>query len=93
MPTSRNLVRYVSPTGNDSNPGTLEEPWRTLAYALGRIYSPVRCSSCAAASTTRTSTTSTLHAGTEAKPITVARLPGENPVLVGSVSLNRPTTG
>lgn len=26
-------VYYVSPTGNDSNPGTQEKPWKTLAKA------------------------------------------------------------
>lgn len=25
---------YVSPTGNDSNPGTLEKPWRNLSHAI-----------------------------------------------------------
>jgi len=26
-------IYYVSPTGNDDNPGTAEEPWQTLAKA------------------------------------------------------------
>jgi F5/8 type C domain/Protein of unknown function (DUF1565) len=25
---------YVSPSGNDSNPGSFSEPWKTIAYAL-----------------------------------------------------------
>ena len=89
IPTSRNLVRYVSPTGNDQHRGTLEEPWRTLAYALGRIYAGqvlfVR-----GGEYHENLDHVTLHAGTEGKPITVLAYPDENPVLVGSLSLNRP---
>ena len=25
---------YISPNGNDSNPGTIDEPWKTFSYAL-----------------------------------------------------------
>ena len=28
---------YVAPTGNDSNPGTLSEPWRTIQHAAGAL--------------------------------------------------------
>jgi parallel beta-helix repeat protein len=28
---------YVATTGNDSNPGTMDQPWRTIQYAVGRI--------------------------------------------------------
>jgi hypothetical protein len=89
VPTSRNLVRYVSPTGNDHNRGTLEQPWRTLAYALGRVFQGqvlfVR-----GGEYHENLDHVRLHTGTAAKPITVLAYPGENPVLVGSVSLNRP---
>jgi len=29
---------YVSPTGNDTNPGTRALPWRTLAYAVQQLH-------------------------------------------------------
>src|SRR6266487_1507660 len=28
---------YVSPSGNDSNPGTINAPWKTLTYAGGQL--------------------------------------------------------
>jgi hypothetical protein len=38
VPTLPSLVRYVSPSGDDNNLGTVDKPWRTLTYALGRVY-------------------------------------------------------
>jgi hypothetical protein len=89
VPTDVAALRYVSPSGNDRNPGTLNRPWRTLGNALHRIYigqvlfvrggeyheniDHIR-----------------LHAGSAGRPITVLAYPGESPVLVGSVSLRRP---
>lgn len=29
---------YVSPTGADTNPGTLPQPWKTLTFAVGQIH-------------------------------------------------------
>jgi hypothetical protein len=90
VPSSPSKVRYVSPTGNDHNRGTLAHPWRTLAYALGRVYDGqvlfVR-----GGEYRENLDHVTLHTGKSSSPITVLAYPGENPVLVGSVSLNRPT--
>ena len=33
VPDSQPSVFYVSPTGDDSNPGTLNSPWRTIQHA------------------------------------------------------------
>ena len=33
-PTSGSINYYVSPTGSDSNPGTLMAPWKTLQHAV-----------------------------------------------------------
>ena len=30
-------ARFVSTSGNDTNPGTVNAPWRTIAYALSRL--------------------------------------------------------
>jgi hypothetical protein len=89
VPSDPSLQRYVSPKGKDSNPGTLHKPWRTLAYALHRIYFGqvlfIR------GGTYRENINRLrIHAGTAAHPITVLAYPGENPVLEGSLSLNRP---
>jgi len=31
---------YVAPTGNDSNPGPQERPWKSLAAVSGRAFAP-----------------------------------------------------
>jgi hypothetical protein len=89
IPTLPSLVRYVSPSGNDHGPGTLNAPWRTLAHALHTVYEGqvlfVR------GGTYREQIDHLrLHIGTPAAPITVLAYPGENPVLLGTVSLRRP---
>ncbi len=75
---------YVSPNGNDGNPGTLERPWRTISkaareafpgieiYIRGGIYNElveVRAS------------------GTEDKPIRFMAYSGEAPVIDGNHQL------
>jgi hypothetical protein len=89
LPTDTSLLRYVSPTGDDTGPGTIDRPWRTLAWAFHRVYEQqvlfVRDG------TYREAVHHVgLHDGTPDKPITVLAYPGENPVLAGTVSLNRP---
>ncbi|MDX6360571.1 MAG: hypothetical protein QOH37_3625 [Nocardioidaceae bacterium] len=90
VPTQAALARYVSPSGDDHNLGTVDKPWRTLTHALGRVYAGqvlfVR------GGTYREQIDHVrLHYGTPTAPITVLAYPGENPVLVGSLSLRRPT--
>jgi hypothetical protein len=90
VPVDQSLVRYVSPTGDDHNfAGTRERPWRTLKTAFKRLYAGqvlyVR-----GGSYHETIDHIHLHAGRADKPITVLAYPGENPVLVGSISLRRP---
>jgi hypothetical protein len=89
VPTQPSMVRYVSTTGSDKNPGTLDQPWRTLAHALHTVYDGqvlfVR------GGTYREQIDHLrLHTGTRDAPITVLAYPGENPVLVGTISLRRP---
>lgn len=89
VPTQPSLVRYVSPSGNDDNLGTLDAPWRTLSYALGRVYAGQVLFVRGGTYRERIDHVP-LHDGTPTKPITVLAYPGENPVLVGNVSLRRP---
>jgi parallel beta-helix repeat protein len=70
---------YVSPSGNDSNPGTLDSPWRTLqkaadtlvagdtVYVRDGIYARVDLK----------------HSGSPGKYITFQAYPGEHPILNG----------
>jgi hypothetical protein len=89
VPVSSKLVRYVSPTGDDDNLGTRDRPWRTLQWALSRVFAGqvlyVR-----GGSYHETIDRFHLHQGRPDKRITVLAYPGENPVLVGSISLHRP---
>jgi hypothetical protein len=90
VPTEPSMVRYVSPSGDDNSPGTLDRPWRTIAHALHTVYDGqvlfVR------GGTYREQIDHLrLHTGTRAAPITVLAYPGENPVLLGTISLRRPT--
>jgi hypothetical protein len=89
VPTNRSQLRYVSPQGHDNDPGTVGRPWRTLAYALHKIYQGqvlfVR-----GGRYRENIDRLQLHPGTADSPITVLAYPDENPVLVGSVSMSRP---
>jgi hypothetical protein len=89
VPVNERLIRYVSPTGDDGNLGTRDKPWRTLRQALGRMFAGevlyVR-----GGSYHEEIAHVVLHRGKPDKPITVMAYPGENPVLVGSISLRRP---
>jgi len=89
VPTRASLLRYVSPSGDNHGPGTFDQPWRTLSYALGRLYLGqvlfVR-----GGSYHEQIDHVRLHSGTSQAPITVLAYPGENPVLVGNISLLRP---
>lgn len=74
---------YLAPNGSDQNPGTLEQPWQTLAHGLknaapgdllylrGGTYYEHRI-------TVKVS-------GTDAAPITVQSYPGERAVIDGGV--------
>jgi hypothetical protein len=90
VPTLPSLVRYVSPSGDDNNLGTVDKPWRTLTYALGRVYAGQVLFVRGGTYRERIDHVR-LHFGTATDPITVLAYPDENPVLVGSLSLRRPT--
>jgi hypothetical protein len=89
VPSKPSLVRYVSPTGSDHDRGTLGQPWRTLGYALSRVYGGqvlfVR-----GGEYHENIDHVPLHVGKAESPVTVLAYPGENPVLIGSISLHRP---
>jgi hypothetical protein len=78
LPPSTGQTFYVSTTGNDSNPGTLAQPWRNVQKALNTLQPGQRA-------LVREGTYEQNHRwdrhGTAAAPVTVAAYPGERPVL------------
>ncbi|MEX2314557.1 MAG: DNRLRE domain-containing protein, partial [Thermomicrobiales bacterium] len=81
---------YLSPSGNDSNPGSQAAPWRTFTFALKQIEAGdtllVRGGTYVENAILNGS--STLAKGTSSSRITVRAYPGENPVLSGIVHLS-----
>lgn len=83
---------YVAPNGSDSNPGTIEQPWKTLNHALRQmdpgevlnvregLYSEnVHVSA------------SQITPGTAESPITIKAHPGETPEIRGLFWLTNPS--
>jgi len=86
-------VYYVSTTGNDSNPGTISQPWATwqkgfdeaeagdTVYFRGGTYRPASKTGTAVA--TINPTTGHGNSGTYSSPICFFNYPGEVPILDG----------
>ena len=76
-------VYYASPTGSDSNSGTIDQPWKTFNYAQGRL---------AAGDTLylrggtyfEGSAVTITRQGTAVAPITIQAYPGEEAVISGA---------
>jgi hypothetical protein len=70
---------YVAPSGNDSNPGTVGQPWRTLRFAVSRLRAGdtlwLRGGSYAE------SDIPIAVAGTSSAPISIRNHPGEVPTI------------
>jgi hypothetical protein len=78
---------FVSPNGNDSNPGTLQQPWKTIGKAARTVSAGytvyIRQGTYVEAVKLNTS-------GTAANPIKVIAYPNENPVIDGGNSIPEP---
>ncbi len=74
---------YVSPDGNDNNSGALNNPWRTLEYALGKL-SPGDVLNLREGIYYESEINSDVK-GTTSAPITIQSYPGERAVIDGSV--------
>jgi hypothetical protein len=81
---------YVSPAGSDSAPGTEREPWRTLRRALTRLH-PGDSLLVRGGTYEENVRNPRIRQGLPDARITVAAYPGERPVLVGLLSLTRPS--
>ncbi len=79
---------YVSTTGNDSNPGTKVEPWKTLSYAFPKLLAGDTLYM--RGGTYPVSTTLTMGyrgRGTIDNPITISSYPGETAVIDGQYTV------
>ncbi len=72
---------FVSPTGNNANPGTQALPWKTLQYAVSKL---VAGDTLYAMTGTYAEKVSINASGTAAAPITVTAYPGQSPVIDGA---------
>ncbi|HET6558199.1 MAG TPA: right-handed parallel beta-helix repeat-containing protein, partial [Prolixibacteraceae bacterium] len=74
-------IYYVSPTGNSTNSGTLENPWKLINSSVNKLKAGdtlyVRAGTYAERIRIAVS-------GTASAPVTLATYPGENPVIDGS---------
>lgn len=86
---------YVSPTGDNANPGTLEQPWRTIAFATcgGRFGCPESTDNpnllqsgdtlYLRAGTYNEAGIRVANAGTETQPIRITNYPNEEAIVDG----------
>ena len=80
LPASTGQTFYVATGGSDSNPGTLQAPWRTVQHAFDVLQPGQRALVRAG---TYAESVDVDRAGTAAAPITVENYPGERPVVNG----------
>ena len=80
--TAATTDRYVATNGNDSNPGTLEQPWRTITKAVQSLRAGYTLYVRGGTYTERV-TGFTLPSGTSSSRITMRAYPGERPVVKG----------
>jgi len=78
---------YVSPSGSDSNRGSIDSPWGNLNYAFSQLVAGdtlyMRGGTYAVNSTLKVS-----HSGTENNLITITSYPGETAILDGEYSVS-----
>jgi len=75
-------VFYVSPSGNDSNPGTLSSPWRTINSSLTRLNPG---DTLFLRGGTYFESVNATVSGTSVAPITIESYPGENATIDSGV--------
>lgn len=86
----RGAVRYVSPGGQDTWPGTRAQPWGTLAHALTTLQ-PGQQLYVRGGDYREKLVKLKIHRGTRTLPIVVKAYPHERPVVRGLVWLRRPS--
>jgi len=81
---------FVSPAGNDNWPGTEDQPWRTLGFALPQLL-PNQVLYVRDGEYQEHLAQLNINDGTADEPITVMAYPGERPVVKGLFWLRQPT--
>ncbi len=70
---------YVATNGNNNNPGTSSQPWRSIAYAAGRM--GAGDTTYVRGGTYREGQIRFKRSGTSSAPIKFLRAPGESPII------------
>jgi Protein of unknown function (DUF1565) len=83
-------IRYVSPTGRDTWPGSRKKPWRTLGRALPALL-PGQTLYVRGGEYRETLVKLHVHVGSPTSRINVLPYPGERPVVRGVLWLQRPS--
>ena len=83
-------IRYVSPTGSDSNPGTIAQPWKTIQKAVDSISAG---KSIYVRSGIYNESVNIKTSGTATSPITLMAYPAETPLLNGGSNVALKTDG
>jgi parallel beta-helix repeat protein len=78
LPRSTGATFYVSPTGDDSGPGSIDQPWQTIQHAADTL-SPGQ--TVLVREGTYEETLRVTRDGTATDPITISSFPSEQPVL------------
>jgi hypothetical protein len=78
LPASVGQLYYVAPSGSDQNPGSLDQPWKTIQKAMNTVRPG---DTALVRSGTYTENLLMSRAGTASAPITVRAYPGERVVL------------
>jgi hypothetical protein len=78
LPVSTAQVYYVTPSGSDANPGSFDQPWKTIQKALSTLRSG---ETALVRGGTYTENLQMTRAGTATNPISVVASPGERVVL------------
>jgi hypothetical protein len=84
LATLRAQSYYVSPTGDDANPGTFESPFRTIARGITAATVPGAIVVVRGGTYPITATISISRSGTSAAPFRLWAYPGERPLVDGS---------
>ena len=79
--TSGPAKYYVSPSGSNSNSGTLAEPWQTIRYAASKLQAGETLN---VRGGTYAEAVLVVVSGTAVSPITITAYPGETPIIDGA---------
>jgi parallel beta-helix repeat protein len=90
VPAPASGAYYVATNGSDSNPGTLEKPWKTLGYASKQLQAG---NTLYIRGGTYREVTSWYADGRSDAPITIRSYPGETAVIDGYDTIPEPGNG